>query len=296
LVSDALFLWETLYEFVRPTCRFCASFFQLGMALLETCLSLAAGGRGQCADAAEAIIVLLVEVMRAFSEADFAAACVTAHELVRPGLERIEASSLTCSIRERLAGPLRDLGDVCSQTSGSGIVPLALFEAPRPQIRVLDPVFHEVGATRSSLRGMELTETKQLKRRLTKERRAAMRQLSRDATVLQQLQSRKDSELRVARKHERKRVSSLMAEEADMLKKLGTENTTSMDTSLRRYSAGKEKKQANPRMGGNTTADNKKERRGRKGAQVAGDAQGAPQSEQGGAGKRKKKVSNKGGG
>merc|ERR1712151_1425536 len=110
---------------------------------------------------------------------------------------------------------------------------------------------HELGDSNVMRRGMEVSETKQLKRKLTKERRAATRQLSRDATALQQLEMRKDAKVRVARKVERKRVSKIMEDEKSMLKKMGTEVSGGMDTSLGSYSSTKARKKANPRMGGN---------------------------------------------
>merc|ERR1712008_28630 len=104
------------------------------------------------------------------------------------------------------------------------------------------------------------SETKLLQRRLNKERRAAARQLTRDATVLQQLQSGKDTDRRVKRVRARKRVEVMMDQERTMIKQIATENTGLMDTSLRSYSAGKAKKKENHRMGGNATVENRSEK------------------------------------
>merc|ERR1740121_308492 len=101
---------------------------------------------------------------------------------------------------------------------------------------------------------MEMSETKMLKKKLNQERRAATRQLSRDASAVQHLQVQKDTKFRAAHRTERKRVSLMMEEEKNMLKKLGTEVSGGMDTSLGSYSKTKDRKKANPRMGGNQTA------------------------------------------
>lgn len=73
--------------------------------------------------------------------------------------------------------------------------PLQLFDEGAVQIRILDPIFYEEG-DRSS-RGMEMSETKQLQRKLNQERRAAARQLARDASVVQQLEHQKQEWLDV---------------------------------------------------------------------------------------------------
>merc|ERR1712203_1276417 len=64
----------------------------------------------------------------------------------------------------------------------------------------------------------------------------------------------KEEKIRGARKVERKRAKLIMEEEKNMLKKLGTEVSGGMDTSLGSYSKTKDRKKANPRMGGNQTA------------------------------------------
>merc|ERR1740121_344975 len=134
-----------------------------------------------------------------------------------------------------------------------GFAPLALFEAPAPQIRILDPIFHEEG-DRNDRKGSDLTETQLLKRKLTQERRSSTRQLSRDAAVVQQLGFRKDQARSSMRTSERKRVRTMMEVEKQELRKMQTEQTHEMDTSLKRYSAGKERKRENKRLGGNATA------------------------------------------
>merc|ERR1712232_639137 len=101
-------------------------------------------------------------------------------------------------------------------------------------------------------------ETKRLKRKLNEERRAATRQLSRDASVVQQLKAADESKRRVARASEKKRVSRLMEVEKTELAKLKTESGGGMDTSLGSYSSTKARKKANPRVGGNAAADGSK--------------------------------------
>lgn len=51
-------------------------------------------------------------------------------------------------------------------------------------------------------RGMDVSETKQLQRRLNHERRQAARQLARDAAVVQQLQHQKGEVKRKAKQNE----------------------------------------------------------------------------------------------
>jgi hypothetical protein len=66
---------------------------------------------------------------------------------------------------------------------------------------MLDPIFHEEG-DRPMKRGMDVSETKQLQRRLNHERRQAARQLARDAAVVQQLQHQKGEVKRKAKQNE----------------------------------------------------------------------------------------------
>ena len=126
------------------------------------------------------------------------------------------------------------------------------------QIKMLDPIFHEEG-DRPLKRGMEASETKQLQRKLNQERRAAARQLSRDAAVVQQLQHQKQETRRQAGVKEKKRVRQIMENEKQELKKMATEFDKSMNTTFGSFSKTKERKKANRRMAGNATADNPKE-------------------------------------
>lgn len=84
------------------------------------------------------------------------------------------------------------------------------------QIKMLDPIFHEDGDIHR--RGMEASETKQLQRQLNQERRAAARQLARDALVVQQLQHQKGELRRKAGQKEKKRVRQMMEVEKQELK------------------------------------------------------------------------------
>eukprot|EP00931_Biecheleriopsis_adriatica_P049410 TRINITY_DN28584_c0_g1_i1.p1 TRINITY_DN28584_c0_g1~~TRINITY_DN28584_c0_g1_i1.p1 ORF type:complete len:821 (+),score=288.13 TRINITY_DN28584_c0_g1_i1:51-2513(+) len=260
LVSEGSMLWSTLYELLLPGKKFCSSFFQLGAALLESCAASAAQGRKQCADAATDIAALLAKALRLLAEDSPEVGLVANEELVRPVLRRISGGGGKEAVAEALKlldTALCPAGSEENSKSSHGFTPLRLFEAGPAQIKMLDPIFHEEG-DRPAAKGMELSETKQLERRLNKERRAAARQLSRDASVLQQLQSRKDDVRRRAQGQERKRVRQIMEVERSELKKMASEFDKSMDTSFGSYSKTKERKKANRRMAGNATADNPK--------------------------------------
>eukprot|EP00971_Amphidinium_carterae_P020759 409338-Amphidinium_carterae.1 len=133
-----------------------------------------------------------------------ATAAVVASELAKSALSKIELleginiKHLTAEINE-LASRLLE--------------PLDLFEAAPPQIRSLEPIFHETGDR--PRKWAEQSETKQLRHKLNEERRAAGRQFRRDAMALQQLHSRKDTLRRVAREGERARVRTIMEKEKD---------------------------------------------------------------------------------
>lgn len=146
------------------------------------------------------------------------------------------------------------LGSLLDEVCKECVPPLVMFEAPPPQIRSLEPIFHEEGDISNRGRGMELTETQQLKRKLNDERRAASRQLKRDAAALQSLAAHKESVRRAAKLTERKRVSRIMEVEKSEIKQMMTEGG-GMDTSLQAYSKKKAEKKENKRMGGNATAE-----------------------------------------
>lgn len=256
LISEGTLLWQVLYEFCIPGRRFCSSFFQLGAALLESCWSSVGAGRTLCAEAAEAIAKLLAHSLRELKEEEPVLSRLAAAELIAPVLEKL-AKKDTSKGNEQLAAVHKELQTVCKELQGGGLAPLSLFETTRPQIRTLDPIFHEVGDV--PLKGMEASETKQLQRRLTKERRSAARKLTRDAVVLQQLQAHKETKIRVKRTAEIKRSRVIMDQERDMLKKMATETDKSMDTSVRKYSRKKQEGLLQKRVGGNETAENKKE-------------------------------------
>ena len=135
---------------------------------------------------------------------------------------------------------------------------LKLFDEGAVQIKMLDPIFHEEG-DRPLKRGMEASETKLLQRKLNQERRAAARQLARDAAAVQQLQHQKDEVRRKAGQKERKRVRQIMEVEKQELKKMATEYDKSMNTTFGSFSKTKERKKANRRMAGNATAENPNE-------------------------------------
>lgn len=147
----------------------------------------------------------------------------------------------------------RELRQGVEEATRPGLTLMSLFETGPAQIKMLDPIFHEVGDR--PRKGAELSETKQLARRLTKERRAASRQLARDALVLQQMHSEQERQVRTKRTVERARVRKIMDVEAHELKKMATETSVIMDTSVKRYSAKKEAKRLNQRVGGNATAE-----------------------------------------
>jgi len=251
LVSEAVFLWGVLYDFIVPAQRFCPSFFQLGMAILESCWASVNAGRTQVADVAADISAALLKTLRLFHEADGLAAHVAAQSLMRPSLRRALESSPEGAVREQINSLLSAVEQLCSE----GLQPLALFETAPPQIKTLEPIFHEIGDVPRRQRGMELTDTQRLKKKLNEERRAAARQLRRDAATMQQLQGHKDAKRRTAQAGERSRVRKIMDNEKQELKLLATENAGGMDTSLQAYSKTKQRKRENKRMGGNSMAE-----------------------------------------
>ena len=139
-------------------------------------------------------------------------------------------------------------------STGMALKPLKLFDEGAVQIKMLDPIFHEEGDRPK--RGMEASETKLLQRKLNQERRAAARQLARDAAAVQQLQHQKEEVRRQAGQKEKKRVRQIMEVEKQELKKMATEFDKSMNTMFGSFSKTKERKKANRRMAGNATAEN----------------------------------------
>lgn len=281
LVADALMLWEVLHSFLGPPQRYSSAYFQLGVALLESSWRSADAGRTQCARAADDIGKLLVQALRSLSEADPVAAKVAANELLLPRLHKAAmavpengrgraavsaAVTFQCEVRAVFGESVEpDVARDPSDEQGRAVKPLRLeplrlFETAAPQIRILDPIFHEEGDRPQ--RGAEVSETTRLKKQLHQERRAAARQLARDASVVQQLQMKKETKRRAARTSERARVRSIMDGERAMLAKLKTESGGGMDTSLGSYSKEKDRKKANKRVGGNATDDTKKQRMG----------------------------------
>merc|ERR1712226_1676085 len=89
LVSEAMFLWEILYSFIIPANRYCASFFQLGVALLDTCLESSRSGRERSMEAARATRALLIKSLRCISESDPLTSLVVIHDVLEPTLRRI---------------------------------------------------------------------------------------------------------------------------------------------------------------------------------------------------------------
>jgi len=257
LVSEGVFLLGVLHDFVVPARRFCGSLFRLGCALLASCHASAKAGRGECAEAAVDVSRLLTTALRALAEDEASASAArVAAELVRLALQRAELLPSSPAEKVESWAPLEGLVAELRTFDAGSLCPLKLFEAPPPQIRMLDPIFHEVGDRPG--RGSDLSEEKQLKRRLNKERRAASRQLFQDALALQQLKGVKDASRRGAQRAAKTRVQSLMSTEKAELAKLKTESGGGMDTSLKRYAAGKERKKNNQRLGGNVTADTRK--------------------------------------
>lgn len=254
LVSEAVFLWGIFYDFIVPPRRFCSSFFQLGIAILESCWASMQAGRAQVADVAADISAMLLKTLRLYHEADGLAAHVAASKLVRPALRKASEGRSDGTVGAQISSLMSAIDELCA----GGLQPLALFETAPPQIKMLEPIFHEIGDASGRRRGMELTETQQLKKKLNEERRAATRQLRRDASTLQQLQSHKDAKRRTAQAGERARVRKIMANEKQELKLMMTENAGGMDTSLQAYSKTKARKKENRRMAGNATAENPK--------------------------------------
>jgi len=115
---------------------------------------------------------------------------------------------------------LEDLG----RRDATVFAPLKLFETGPPQIRTLEPIFHETGDMPSGRLKGERTETQRLKQKLNEERRSTARQLRRDASALQLLQGRQNEKLSAGRKLERKRVARIMDQETSMLKQMKMEH------------------------------------------------------------------------
>ena len=166
-------------------------------------------------------------------------AVVLFQELVQPAMARIFGEA-----RTKVHGALQKLEAVSRSLALQGCKPLRLFDVGAVQIKMLDPIFHEEG-DRPLKRGMEASATKQLQRKLNQERRAAARQLARDAAVVQQLQSHKQEQRRKAGQQERKRVRQLMEVEKQELKQMATEFDKSMNTMFGSYSKTKERKKTN---------------------------------------------------
>lgn len=251
LVGDALALLEVQYHFTIAAKRFSVSFLQLGVAILECCLLAAARGRLTCRPAAADTSALLVASLRTMAEEDYVAASVAIEAVLQPFLQR---AAQEASWDQTCVSTLKS--DISTILEANGLAPLTLFEAPRAQIRSLDPIFHEPGDV--STRGAEKSETQLLKAKLSSARRVAGRQLRRDASMLQQLESHKETARRAARATERTRVRKIMEVEAQELKKMKTETDHSMDTSLHKFSKTKDRKKTNPRMAGNMTANTRK--------------------------------------
>ncbi|CAE7758442.1 NOP14 [Symbiodinium necroappetens] len=287
LVSEGSMLLCTLYELLSPGGKFCSSFFQLGVALLQSSASSAAAGRQQAAAAAEDLAAILARCLERTAEQAPASAAVLLQEVVRPALAEIVGEG-----RTKIQGALQRLEAVSKSLALQGCFEktLRLFDAGPVQIKMLDPIFHEEG-DRPLTRGMEASATKQLQRKLNQERRAAARQLARDAAVVQQLQSQKQDQRRKAGQQERKRVRQLMDVEKQELKQMATEFDKSMNTMFGSYSRTKERKKANRRMGGNATAENPKEARPKpakeKGNAVDTDAKGPKKAKRSGGKKSK---------
>lgn len=226
------------------------SFFQLGATILDSCWASAEKGRDQITDASTDILALLLKALRALEESEAVAAHVVVKELLRPAAQKLLAKGVPDGTASK---QLKSFMSALDEVSQAGLAPLTLFEAAPPQIRSLEPVFHEEGDTSMRRRGMELSETQMLKRQLNDERRAANRQLRRDSSTLQTMAAQKDSLRRSARGNEKKRVEKMMDAEKSMLKQMMTEGG-GMDTSIQSYSKNKQKKKLNQRMAGNMTA------------------------------------------
>eukprot|EP00434_Breviolum_minutum_P011972 symbB.v1.2.010556.t1/scaffold694.1/size172116/19 len=250
LVSEGSMLVAILYELLCPGKKFCASFFQLSAALLESCAASAEQGRRQCADAAVDLAMMTANAVKIIAEEEPSAAMMIVQGILRPCVNRLPRKNAA------IEKAVQAINEAVAMTDG--LKPLTLFEEGPVQIKMLDPIFHEEG-DRPLKRGMEASETKQLQRKLNQERRAAARQLSRDAAVVQQLQHQKQETRRQAGVKEKKRVRQIMENEKQELKKMATEFDKSMNTTFGSFSKTKERKKANRRMAGNATADNPKE-------------------------------------
>merc|ERR1711865_1296553 len=221
LISEAVFLWGALYDLFVPSGRFSASFFQLGITILDSCWASAEKGRENITDASADVLALLLKVLQTLSEDAPAAARVVANELIRPAVEKANARG---GSHVKASAQVKALTYALNEMSKLGLAPLSLFECAPAQIKTLEPIFHEEGDAPSRVRGMDMTETQLLKKQLNEERRTANRQLRRDSATLQVMGANKDSKRRVARGEERQRVWKLMDVEKQEIRKMMTEN------------------------------------------------------------------------
>lgn len=221
LVSEAVMLCGILRDFIVPARRFCASFFQLCTAVLESCGSPTTQKLELYSGAAASVDALLSKSLRELSDASGAAALLVARSLVRPSIDRLRKES--ANFGQATLTALAELEDI-GRRDATVFAPLKLFETGPPQIRTLEPIFHEAGDMPSGRLKGERTETQRLKQKLNEERRSTARQLRRDASALQLLQGRQNEKLSAGRKLERKRVARIMDQETSMLKQMKMEH------------------------------------------------------------------------
>jgi len=134
------------------------------------------------------------------------------------------------------------------------LVPLRLHHRPgvTPQIKMLDPVFHNPMDGPLPKGDPLRNEKLKLRRQLNNERRAAARNLRRDQGFLQLHKTKTDTAKKINEATEKKRIRRIMDVEDRDIKKLKSE-FAGMDTSLGSYSKNKDKKKANKRLAGGKT-------------------------------------------
>lgn len=235
------------FDLVAPAKRYSAALMRLGLSLLETLWSVI--GDCQVYDAAaEDVGALMQRALALLAENSPVAARVTVEQITLPFLREFAArADLTSATQAQLDGLIESFKAVCSDIA---LEPLKLHIQAPPQIKVLDPIFHEGGDGG----GDSPDESTKLRREATNARRQAAKQLRRDAGALRQIKSHDEEKERIARVNERKRVRKMMDQEDHWVRQSYSQNSA-MDTSLNPYSKNKKAKKENPRMAGNRTQE-----------------------------------------
>jgi len=133
------------------------------------------------------------------------------------------------------------------------LVPLKLHKRKPAQIPMLDPVFHDPRDGILAKGDPNRSAARREKREQSSMRRAAARELRRDAEALISMQAKKEDKRAERGALARKRSRAIMDGEAQTIHELKTANATSMDTSLHSFKRRKKEKKLNRRLAGNKT-------------------------------------------